>query len=87
MRYTLSRISIRFSTSPGPSGGEGVPWEDRSARNAAEMMKGMSCDSTPSFARSSEAIGGKSGEWLPLSSWIPADMRICGSTGGHEDRK
>jgi len=24
-------------------------------------MKGMSCDSTPSFARSSEEIGGKSG--------------------------
>ena len=66
---TLSRISIRFSASTGVSGGD--PLGDCSARKVVETMKGISCASTPSFARSSGAIGGKSGG-ASLRQWITA---------------
>ena len=54
----MSRISTRFSASAGLR--EGEPFDDCSTRNVVETMKGISCDSTPSFTRSSVAIGGKS---------------------------
>lgn len=54
-----------FSASVGLSGSE--PLDDCSARNVVETMKGISRDSTPSFTRSSAAIGGRSGEGLSLS--------------------
>ena len=65
MDHTLSRSSIKFTASVRVSGGE--PLGDSSARNTVEMMKCISCASTPSFARSSGAIGGNSGEGLSLS--------------------
>jgi len=63
--YTLSIISTRSSASVWLSGGEllGVC----SSRDIAEMVKGISGDSTPVFARSSGVIGGNSGERLSLS--------------------
>ena len=57
---TLSRVSTRFSTSTGLSGGTTVG--DCSACSSVEIMKGISCDSTPSFARSEGVMGGGSGE-------------------------
>jgi hypothetical protein len=54
-------------------------------------MKGISADSTPSFTRSSSAIGGWSNEWISLSVdhtddsleraspyeiWVPSDISI-----------
>jgi len=95
---TLSRISIRFSASAGLSGGE--PLGDCSARNVVETMKGISCGSTPSFARSSGEIGGKSGKWLRLlvgctydarecaslcGTWVPADIQILQLGGGQRE--
>lgn len=58
--FTLSRISTRFFASAGLSGG--VPPDDCSTSNVVETMKGMGCESTPSFAKSSGVIGGKSDE-------------------------
>ena len=64
---TLSRISTKNSTSAGLSGGE--PSGDCSSCRTVDMMKGIICDSTPSSARSSGVIGGKSksGERLLVS--------------------
>ena len=61
-----------------------------------ETTKGISCDATPSFARSSGVIGGKSGEksssadcaqdagkWgSPWGTWTPADMSNESGYGG-----
>jgi len=52
---TLSRISTRFPASAKLSGGE--PFDGCSARDIVETVKGMSCGSIPSFARSSGTIG------------------------------
>jgi hypothetical protein len=83
-RRTLSRISTRFSASAGLSGGE--PLGDCSARNVVETMKGMSWDSTPSFTRSSGAMGGKSGSGV--SSVGQARDRGGGTrSGGSEHRR
>ena len=85
----MSRISTRFFASAGLSGGE--PPGDCSASNVVETTKGISCDSTPSFARSSGAMGGSSGEgtyssvnhacdggdWYTLwGTWILTDIVI-----------
>ena len=78
--HTLSRISISFSAPALLSGGE--PLGDCSARNIVEMMKGISCASTPSFARSSGAIGGKSGEGLSSSVGYAPDDRVWDSLWG-----
>ena len=75
--HTLSRISIRFTASAGVSGGE--PLGDCSARNVVETMKGISCASTPSFARSSGAIGGKSGGGSPRQWVVP----VAAGIGAH----
>ena len=58
----MSSVSTSFSASAKPSGGK--PLGSCSARRVVDMMKGISCDSTPSFVRSSGAIGGKSDEGL-----------------------
>ena len=75
---------------------------DCSARNVIETMKGISRDSTPSFSRSSAAIGGKSGERFLLSvgharegrdydllcgPWVPSDMLILEPARGNGSRK
>ena len=64
--HTLSRISIRFSASVRlmPSG-------DCSTCNVADTTDGISCASTPSFARSSEAMGRDSDEPLLVSGQCP----------------
>ena len=78
--HTSSRISISFSASALLSGGQ--PLGDCSARNVVEMMKGISCASTPSFARSSGAIGGKSGEGLSSSVGYARDDGVWDSLWG-----
>ena len=86
--HTLSRISARFSASTGVS--EGEPLGDCSARKVVEIMKGMSCAPTPSFARSSGAIGGRSGEGVLVSGLrLTPGSRILPSKfmdNGTEDR-
>ena len=75
----MSSISTRLSASTGLSGGK--PLGDCSARNVVETMKGMSCDSTPSFVRSS-AIGGNSGEGPSLSVVMFAAVGVGTHPGG-----
>jgi len=84
--HTLSRISTRVPASAGLRGGE--PLGDCSARRVVDTMKGISCDATPSFVRSSGVIGGKSHrarssvvasgtlrDWGSLwGTWLPVDM-------------
>ena len=100
MGRTLSSVSTRFSASAGLSGGEA--FGDCSAHSVVETMKGISCDATPSFTRSSSAIGGWSNEWISLSVgrpdasleydllcklWFPSDISIGGSEGGNGGRR
>ena len=70
----MSRISIRFSASLGLSGGG--PFGDCSAHNVAETMKGINRDSTPSFTRSSGAMGGK-----PRKDISSSDVSIPATVG------
>jgi len=86
--FTLSRISTRSTASVVLSGGKLL--DDCSARNVAVTMKGISCDSTPSFARSSGVIGGKSDEGLLSSVGYAQNARDWDSStlwdlysGGH----
>ena len=75
----MSRISTGSSASAGVSGGE--PFGDCSARNVVETTKGISRGSTPNFARSSAAIGGKSCEGLSSSvghGRVGGDSSLCG---------
>ena len=62
---TLSRTSTRLSASDWLSGGEQLG--DCSFCDDADTMKGIRCDSIPSFTRSSGATGGKSDERPPMS--------------------
>ena len=64
--HTLSRISIRFSASVRL-----MPSDDCSTCNAADTTDGITCASTPSFARSSEAMGRDSDEPLLVSGQCP----------------
>ena len=80
MDHTLSRVSISFSASALLSGGE--PLGDCSARNIAETIEGISCGSTPSFARSSEAIGGNSDEGRSASVGYAHDDGVWDSLWG-----
>ena len=76
---TLSRISTRLSASTGPSGGG--PFSDRSTCDVVETMKGISCASTPSFARSSGVMGG-AGNSSPYQWVVPATVGIRTHTDG-----
>ena len=77
---TMSGISVKPSASTGQSGGE--PLGDCSIHSVAEMIRVMSCASTPSLARSSRAMEGKSGEGLSPSVGCARDGTIEAHTGG-----
>jgi len=77
--YTLSRISTRSSASDGVSGGEASG--NSLTRNVVETTKGISRGSTPSFTRSSAAVGGKSGEKPPRQQVMVALVETTHSVG------
>jgi len=68
----LSRVSTIFSASVGLSGGKPLDDCDCSAQSVVETMKGMSRDSTPSFTRSSAAIGGSGSphQWTMIPTTV-----------------
>ena len=80
MGYTLARFSIRFSASVWLRGVE--PLDYCSPCDIVETMKGISCASTPSFARSSEVMERDPGESLLVSESCPRRWGLGLTLGG-----